>query len=153
MNDFLYSSWYMYAINQLNSYQNNQNMQNSPALSRSVSTTIEKKTTLDEENIQTQHSTEVKNALRSSLRSISKIQESSNPDNALKESIMSNNKINGKLSEEKKIVDRDKHLKELVTKRLKDMKNEMKKMFMKFFYQGKLLEKNKKKKTLEIDIN
>ena len=153
---YIHLHWYMYVVNQLSYIQNNQNTSFSTGLSRSNST-IEQKTTIDEENnLSTQHGSEVNKALRESIRTINKINSSENPDNALKESIMSINKINDKLSkeaEEKKKAERNKHLKDLVTKKLKDIKNEMNKMFTKFFYQGKLLEKKKKGNSFEISLN
>ena len=100
----------------------------------------------NQENAQA-HNSQVNNALRESIMTINKMNsKDTNPDEALRESIMSINKINDELSkeaQEKKLKERNKHLKDLVVKRLKELRNIKHHYFMKFYYQGKLVEQEK----------
>jgi len=145
---YIHIKWYLYVVNQLSSYT--QGLNYSTAFTGSTNTF---NNTPMKESIQpvnnannTQHNAEVNSAFKQSVRTINKMNDNNNnPDDALRESIMSINKINDALTNEaneKKKLEKKKHLKNLVTKRLKEMKNDFHKMFTKFYYQGKLLEKS-----------
>ena len=149
---YIHLHWYIYVVNQL-TYTQNLATQNT-AFNRSESLksdNITRKTIkpIDNNNpLTSKHSNEVDNAIRQSVRTINKINDSENPDDALRESIMCINKINDELSKEaieKQKAERNKQLKDLVVKRLKEMKNEMHKIFTKFYYQGLLVAKQEKK--------
>jgi hypothetical protein len=91
------------------------------------------------------HSSAVNDALRQSVMSISKMNNTDNLEEAFRESIMTVHRINDALSNEAKErqkLERLKRLKELVIKRLKERKNAFHKMFTKFYYQGRLIEKD-----------
>lgn len=112
---YIHVNWYMYVINQLNYYQSL--YQNNMSYNN----------TLNNNNNQIEYKSKL----------------SENIDNISIENI---NKINETISneaKENKEIEKQKHLKDLVTKRIKEIQNEFHKMFTKFYYQGLLMEKSK----------
>ena len=157
---YIHLHWYIYVVNQLTYTQNLATPNTAFNRSESLkSDNITRKTIkpIDNNNpLTSKHSNEVDNAIRQSVRTINKINDSENPDDALRESIMCINKINDELSKEaieKQKAERNKQLKDLVVKRLKEMKNEMHKIFTKFYYQGLLVAKQEKKEPEPVTIS
>ena len=159
---YIHLNWYIYVVNQLTYTQNlitpNTTFNRSESLKPDNITRQTIKPVEDNNPFTTKHSNEVDNAIRQSIRTIKKINDSEDPDDALRESIMSINKINDELSKEaieKQKAERNKHLKDLVVKKLKDIKNDMHKVFTKFYYQGLLIAKqeNKEPETIKISGN
>ena len=157
---YIHLHWYIYVVNQLTYTQNLATPNTAFNRSESLkSDNITRKTIkpIDNNNpLTSKHSNEVDNAIRQSVRTINKINDSENPDEALRESIMCINKINDELSKEaieKQKAERNKQLKDLVVKRLKEMKNEMHKIFTKFYYQGLLVAKQEKKEPEPVTIS
>ena len=101
------------------------------------------------------HNEKVNNAIRESIITINKMNDKDkNPEEAFRESIMTINKISDELSKEakeKKLKERNKHLKDLVVKRLKELKNIKHHYFMKFYYQGKLAEQERINEERELE--
>jgi hypothetical protein len=157
---YIHINWYMYVVNQL-SYS--QNLANNPAYSGNYNyySNINSGTiSSTDDTYKKQPSSDLDNALRESIRTINKINDSKNPNDALRESIMCINKITDELSKEteiKKKAERNKHLKDLFDKKVKERKNELHRLFTKFYYQGILVAKEKSQKannsTCEVDEN
>ena len=145
---YIHLNWYLYVVNQLSAYTQGLNYSSTFTGSTNTFNNTPMRESIQPVNNDNnnQHNAEVNSAFRQSVRAINKMNDNNNnPDDALRESIMSINKINDALSNEaneKKKLERKKHLKDLVTKRLKEVKNDFHKMFTKFYYQGKLLEKS-----------
>ena len=156
---YIHLNWYMYVVNQL-TYQQGMN----PTYQASYfGTTVNNQATDNNddtedpdpfkdippaEDTNARHNTEVYNAFRESVMKINQMNNNDNMEQAFRESIMTLNRINDALNneeKEKKKLEKKKHLKDLVSKRLKEMKNEFHKMFTKFYYQGVLVEKERKK--------
>ena len=156
---YIHLNWYIYVVNQLSYTQNlataNTSFNRSESLKSDIITRKTIKPVDDNNPFTSKYSNEVENAIRQSIRTIKKINDSENPDDALRESIMCINKINDELSKEaieKQKAERNKQLKDLVLKRLKDIKNEMHKIFTKFYYQGLLVAKKQKKEFEIVNI-
>ena len=155
---YIHLNWYIYAINQLSYTQNlgqtstfNGNYNNNSYTNKIVVNSNKS----EEDLFSKKHSSEANNVLGQSISTINKINENEKPDDALRESIMSINKINDELSKEaieKEKEEKKKHLKGIVTKRLKELKNEMSKAFTKFYYQGLLIQKEKEKQESKKSI-
>jgi len=111
---YVHVNWYMYVINQLNYYQSL--YQNNPPNNYSQNNI----------NEVTHNNNELELQKKLSIENINEINEA-----------ISNE------AEENKKIERQKHLKELVLKKIKEMENEFHQMFTKFYYQGRLLEKSK----------
>jgi hypothetical protein len=100
------------------------------------------------------HGSAVNDALRQSVMSISKMSNADNLEQAFRESIMTINRINDALSNEAKErqkLERLKRLKELVIKKIKERRNQFHKLFTKFYYQGRLIEKDNNEEEIEGD--
>ena len=168
---YIHLNWYMYVVNQL-TYQQSMNATTTYQNTYYGATTNNQETSNNEENTtedpdpfknitssedtNNRHNSEVNNALRQSLMSINKMNNTENMEQAFRESLMTINRLNDALSNEenkKKELEKKKHLKDLVSKRLKDIKNEFHKMFTKFYYQGRLLEKTKKQNEESTSIS
>ena len=173
---YIHLNWYMYVVNQLtytqnlyssynnnivtntntyntytNTYTNTNTNTNNNVVSNNDPDPFEQfnqnNNNNDNNGLTNEHSSGVDDALRESIMTIKKINESNNKDEAFRESIMTINKINDELSKEakeKKKLERNKHLKDLIVKRLKELKNQKHRFFTKFYYQGVLAEKDKK---------
>ena len=153
---YIHLNWYIYVVNQLTYTQNYATPYTNFNRSESLRTdNITRKTIKPVDNnntITTKYSNDVDDAIRQSIRTIKKINDSESPDDALRESIMCINKINDELSKdaiEKKKAERNKQLKDLVVKRLKEIRNDMHKAFTKFYYQGLLVAKHENKENKE----
>ena len=151
---YIHLNWYIYVVNQLTYTQNLTTSYTSLNRSESLKTdNITRKTIMpgdNNNNFTSKYSDEVDNAIRQSVRTIKKINDSESPDDALRESIMCINKINDQLSKEaieKQKTERNKQLKDLVVKRLKEIKHDMHKAFTKFYYQGLLVAKHENKEN------
>ena len=151
---YVHLHWYMYVVNQLSAYTQGQTAPQTTAtpLARTntaSATTIQPKS--DDTDSEMQNSAVYK-AFTKNLRAVNKINVNKNKeDEALKESIMNINRINEALATEKQKTERQKHLKDLVTKRIKQRQNELHQLFTKFFYQGKLWEKTLENKQVNIE--
>ena len=160
---YIHLNWYMYVVNQLTYTQNLYSSYNNNIVTNTNTYTntnnnvvsndpdpfeqFNQNNNNDNNGLTSKHSSGVNDALRESIMTIKKINESDNKDEAFRESIMTINKINDELSKEakeKKKLERNKHLKDLIVKRLKELKNQKHKFFTKFYYQGVLAEKDKK---------
>ena len=159
---YIHLNWYMYVVNQL-TYQQTTNTAYQASYygttvnNQATSNTDNNNDTEDPdpfknippaEDTNTMHNSEVNNAFRESVMRINQMNNSDNMEQAFRESIMTINRINDALNneeKEKKKLEKKKHLKDLVTKRLKEVKNDFHKMFTKFYYQGVLAEKERKK--------
>lgn len=159
---YIHLKWYMYVVNQL-TYQQSmypayQTTYSAPITvnPQDTSNTNDNNETEDPdpfkdipsaEDTNNRHTSEVNDAFRQSVMSISKMNNSNNMEQAFRESMMTINRLNDALNneeKEKKKLEKKKHLKDLVSKRLKEIKNDFHKMFTKFYYQGLLVEKTKK---------
>lgn len=159
---YIHLKWYMYVVNQL-TYQQSmypayQTTYSAPITvnPQDTSNTNDNNETEDPdpfkdipsaEDTNTRNTSEVDDAFRQSVMSISKMNNSNNMEQAFRESMMTINRLNDALNneeEKKKKLEKKKHLKDLVSKRLKEIKNDFHKMFTKFYYQGLLVEKTKK---------
>ena len=159
---YIHLKWYMYVVNQL-TYQQSMNPAYQTTYSAPItvnpqdtSNTNDNNETEDPdpfkdipsaEDTNTRNTSEVDDAFRQSVMSISKMNNSNNMEQAFRESMMTINRLNDALNneeEKKKKLEKKKHLKDLVSKRLKEVKNDFHKMFTKFYYQGLLVEKTKK---------
>ena len=159
---YIHLKWYMYVVNQL-TYQQSMNPAYQTTYSAPItvnpqdtSNTNDNNETEDPdpfkdipsaEDTNNRHTSEVNDAFRQSVMSISKMNNSNNMEQAFRESMMTINRLNDALNneeEKKKKLEKKKHLKDLVSKRLKEVKNDFHKMFTKFYYQGLLVEKTKK---------
>ena len=159
---YIHLKWYMYVVNQL-TYQQSmypayQTTYSAPITvnPQDTSNTNDNNETEDPdpfkdipsaEDTNTRNTSEVDDAFRQSVMSISKMNNSNNMEQAFRESMMTINRLNDALNneeEKKKKLEKKKHLKDLVSKRLKEVKNDFHKMFTKFYYQGLLVEKTKK---------
>ena len=119
---YIHINWYMYVINQLNYYQN-----------------------LYQNNTSYNYSQNYNNLNQNTNQIEYKSQKSENMDNIGIENI---NKINETIlneAEESKKLEKQKHLKDIVKKKMNKMHEVFHKMFNKFYYQGLLLEKSKNK--------
>ena len=174
---YIHLNWYIYVVNQLSCYTQNIQTQNTQNMASTEATTdnsnpfagIESssnntesdpfrqtiKPTEENYDLKSKHSSEVNNALRQSIQTISKMHEEVDPDQALRESILSINKINDELAKEaveKEKTEKKKKMKDLIIKKLKAVKNDMHKFFTKFYYQGKLVEKENQEKKVDIGV-
>ena len=158
---YIHINWYMYIVNQLNYFQN---LANNPAYSGNnnyyYSNINSGAINSTKDTYKNQPNSDLNDALRESIRTINKINDSTNPDDVLRESIRCINKITDELSKEddiKKKAERNKHLKDLFEKRVKERKNELHRLFTKFYYQGILIAKEKSqdanKSICEVDEN
>ena len=159
---YIHLNWYMYVVNQLTYQQST----NSAYQASYYGTTVNNQATSNTDNnndtedpdpfknippaedTNNMHNSQVNNAFRESVMRINQMNNSDNMEQAFRESIMTINRINDALNneeKEKKKLEKKKHLKDLVTKRLKEIKNDFHKMFTKFYYQGVLVEKERKK--------
>lgn len=148
---YIHLNWYIYVVNQL-SYAQNMPYQASYIGTNAYTTNNANEDPdpfkdfkpMEETNRMTMHNSEVNDAFRQSVMSIAKMNSTDNLDEAFRESIMTINRINDALSNEAKErqkLDRLKRLKDLVIKSIKARKNEFHQMFTKFYYQGRLIEK------------
>ena len=159
---YIHLKWYMYVVNQL-TYQQSMNPAYQTTYSAPItvnpqdtSNTNDNNETEDPdpfkdipsaEDTNTRNTSEVDDAFRQSVMNIRKMNNSNNMEQAFRESMMTINRLNDALNneeEKKKKLEKKKHLKDLVSKRLKEVKNDFHKMFTKFYYQGLLVEKTKK---------
>ena len=159
---YIHLKWYMYVVNQL-TYQQSmypayQTTYSAPITvnPQDTSNTNDNNETEDPdpfkdipsaEDTNTRNTSEVDDAFRQSVMNIRKMNNSNNMEQAFRESMMTINRLNDALNneeEKKKKLEKKKHLKDLVSKRLKEVKNDFHKMFTKFYYQGLLVEKTKK---------
>ena len=171
---YIHLNWYMYVVNQLTYTQNyysslnnnsntvvinnndinNNNIININNNNNVVSNDPDPIKQFNQENNQ-EHNEEVNDALRESIMTINKMNDKNkNQDEAFRESIMTINKLSDELSKEaqvKKKKERNKHLKDLVVKRLKELKNIKHHYFTKFYYQGKLAEQERINKEKELE--
>ena len=163
---YIHLHWYIYVVNQLSTYTQNYAQASNPDPFAGYSSTnnIESNDPFrqtikpPEENYQLshKHSDDVNNALRESIQTISKINDDPNPEDALRESIMTINKITDELAKEtteKEKVEKKKKIKELVIKKFQKEQNLVHKCFTKFYYQGKLIEKEKESQDNKVTIN
>ena len=168
---YIHLNWYIYVVNQL-SYAQNMPYQASYIGTNAYTTNNDNEDPdpfkdfkpIEETNRMTIHKTihntihnsEVNDAFRQSVMSIAKMNSTDNLDEAFRESIMTINRINDALSNEAKErqkLERLKHLKDLVVKSIKERKNEFHKIFTKFYYQGRLIEKENDENEIEGDEN
>mgnify|MGYP003571342950 CR=1 FL=1 len=159
---YIHLKWYMYVVNQL-TYQQSMNPAYQTTYSAPItvnpqdtSNTNDNNETEDPdpfkdipsaEDTNIRNTSEVDDAFRQSVMNIRKMNNSNNMEQAFRESMMTINRLNDALNneeEKKKKLEKKKHLKDLVSKRLKEVKNDFHKMFTKFYYQGLLVEKTKK---------
>ena len=149
---YIHLNWYIYVVNQL-SYAQNIPYQAAYIGTKKYTANNDKEDhdhlkdfkPVEDTNKMNMHNSEVNDALRQSLLSIAKMNNSDNIDEAFRESIMSINRINDALTKEDKErhkLEKLKHLKELVLKVIKQRKNEFHAKFTKFYYQGRLIEKD-----------
>ena len=149
---YIHLNWYIYVVNQL-SYAQNMPYQEAYIRTKSIASNNEIEdpdpfkdfTPMEETNKFNMHSSAVNDALRQSVMSISKMNNADNLEQAFRESIMTINRINDALSNEAKErqkLERLKRLKELVIKKIKERRNQFHKLFTKFYYQGRLIEKD-----------
>jgi hypothetical protein len=158
---YIHLNWYIYVINQL-SYCQNIPYRASYIGTKNNTTNNNKEDhdplkdfkPVEETNKMNTHNAEVNDALRQSLLSIAKMNNSDNIDEAFRESIRSINRINDALSKEdreRQNLEKLKHLKELVLKVIRERKNEFHSKFTKFYYQGRLIQKDNNENEVEDD--
>ena len=160
---YIHLNWYIYVVNQL-SYCQNIPYQASYIGTKKYTANNDKEErdhlkdfkSVEEANKMNIHNAEVNDALRQSLLSIAKMNSSDNLDEALRESFRSINRINDALSKEERErqkLEQLKHLKEIVLKAIRERKNEFHAQFTKFYYQGRLMEKDHNENEVEGDEN
>lgn len=148
---YIHLNWYIYVVNQL-SYTQNMTYQASYIGTNTYTTNNDTEDPdpfkdfkpVEETNKFNMHNSEVNESFRQSVMSMAKMNNADNLEEAFRESIMTINRINDALSNEAKErqkLERQKHLKEIVLKRVKENKNAFHKIFTKFYYQGRLIEK------------
>ena len=164
---YIHLRWYMYVVNQL-TYQQSMNPAYQTTYSAPITVNPQDTSNTNDNNetedpdpfkdipsaentntrdTNTRHTSEVNDAFRQSVMTISKMNNSNNMEQAYRESMMTINRLNVALNneeKEKKNLDKKKKLKDLMIKRFKEVKNDFHKMFTKFYYQGLLEEKTKK---------
>jgi len=149
---YIHLNWYIYVVNQL-SYAQNMPYQASYIGTNNYTTNNESEDPdpfkdfkpAEEAAIINMHNSQVNDAFRQSVMSITKMNSTDNLEEAYRESIMTINRINDALSNEAKErqkLERLKHLKDLVIKKIKEGKNIFHKIFTKFYYKGRLIEKD-----------
>jgi hypothetical protein len=155
----------MYVVNQLTAYQQNMNLgyQATPSYYGTTVNIQDNSNDNDNDNgtedpdpfkdipsaqdTSSRHNSKVDDVFRESVMRIGKMNQCNDMEQVFRESMMTINRMNdAKMNEEKekKKLEKKKHLKDLVSKRLKEIKNDFHKMFTKFYYQGLLVEKMKK---------